>query len=66
MKLPASFFDLDLRQKVNPLLAVSLIAVMLSWTVVYYLFNYSKSIINSYPSLIDGNAQTFNPFKKSP
>ena len=58
MKLPPSFFDLDLHQKVNPFLSISLIAVMLSWTVVYYLFNYSKSIVDSYPALIDRNAQT--------
>jgi len=65
MKLPASFFDLDLRQKVNPLLAVSLIAVMLSWTVVYYLFNYSESIVGKYPALIDGNAPISNSVEAS-
>jgi hypothetical protein len=60
MKPLSSFFDLDLQQKVNPYLAMVLVAAMLSWIVVYYLFNYSKSIINSYPALIDGNAPISN------
>lgn len=57
MKVPSSFLDLDLQQKVSPFLSLLLIAAMLSWVVVYYLFNYSYSIVSSYPFLIDKNAQ---------
>ena len=57
MKAPSSFLDLDLQQKVSPFLALLLIASILSWLVVYYLFNYADSIVSKYSTLIDGSPQ---------
>ena len=57
MKISPSFFDLDLQQKVNPYLSVALILLILCWMIVYYFLNYTRSIVDSYPILIDGDGQ---------